>query len=79
MSESDADEMLLYVENATDLIYEVKLFEDFALVRPANPDFYKAVEKIPIMEFVEDYHEFAGDWRAVRNYLKNHGEVLITD
>jgi hypothetical protein len=61
----------IYVETATNLIHEVQLFDDFVLVRPASPNLYLAIRKLPILEFSKEFHEYLGDCQAVRDYLKN--------
>jgi hypothetical protein len=61
----------IYVETQTNLIHEVQLFEDFALVRPASPNLYLAIRKLPLLEFSKEFHEYLGDCQAVRDYLKN--------
>lgn len=59
-----------YVETDTSLIYEVKFFDDFVLVRPASPQFYLALRKMSISEFSRDFHEFCGDHQEVRDCLE---------
>lgn len=51
--------MILYKEKETDLLYEVQLFEDFALVRPALQD--TGLDKLDLMEFIKRFDEFWGN------------------
>lgn len=68
----DNDDLLpdLYVQKDTGLIFEVKFFDDFALVRPATPLFYTAIKKMSLEEFSDQFEEFSGDQETARLYLR---------
>jgi hypothetical protein len=63
------DDLLYYTERATALIYEVKFFPDFVLVRPASPAFYAALQRMDYVAFGRDFEEFYGDPQEVTNIL----------
>lgn len=65
-----------YVETSTKLIYEVKLFDRFAFVRPANPWFYTAIRKVDIKEFEEEFEQYLGDPDQMRQVVNELGETL---
>lgn len=65
----DELESTFYVEKNTRFIYEVKFFPEFALVRPAHPDFAAAVERMPLVTFANNFEEYFGDAQAIRDYL----------
>lgn len=67
--DEDEPESLFYVEKRTRFIYEVKLFPEFALIRPAHPDFSANVERIPLTDFAVGFDEYWGDSQAIRNFL----------
>ena len=67
--EEDDIESMFYVEKSSRLIYEVKLFPEFALVRPAHPDFSSAVERVDLIKFAGLFDEYLGDMQAIRDFL----------
>lgn len=69
----------LYTETATKLLYEVKFFQSFVLVRPATPLFYLAIKKISPLEFSRDFLPFEGDHEAARDAIRGaEPEMIIT-
>lgn len=70
--DDDEPESLFYVEKATGFIYEVKLFADFALVRPAAPDYASAVQKISLLDFSKHFDEYLGNYKTIRDFLWGH-------
>jgi len=58
-----------YVEKETDLIYEVRFFPNFALVRPAHPEFTSLLERLDLLVFASKFNEFLGDPRTVQNFM----------
>jgi hypothetical protein len=75
--EEDEDDALneyeLYVEIATRMIYQVKLFDNFALIRPASPLFFREIRKMSMLDFSKYYEEFYGDHDMVRAFF--NGDV----
>lgn len=69
----------IYVETSTSLIYEVQMFSDFCLVRPASPQMYAGIRKLSMVQFSKEFHEYCGDHEAVRNYLRNAGADFIVE
>lgn len=69
--------MTLYRDKNTNLIHEVKLFEDFALVRPLNPSLRREMQKVDLMTLVKYFEEYAGDHTSVYNYLEGADEGVI--
>lgn len=67
----DPDELLpdVYVEKATRLIYECRFFDTFVLVRPATPKLYLAIKKLRHDDFINDFEEFGGDRKQVREFI----------
>lgn len=75
--EVDEPEPLFFVERDTRFIYEVKLFPEFALVRPAHPDFASAVERIPLVKLATSFDEYWGDPQAVKDFLWGGGDETV--
>ena len=73
----DNDDSLFYTEKATNLIYEVRFFPDFALVRPAHPEFASVLEKIELVAFTERFEEYGGDPQPIRDFLWGAGIYSI--
>lgn len=67
--DQDEPESCFYVERANRFIYEVKFFPEFALVRPAHPDYTSAVQRVPLINFVKEFEEYQGDVQMIRDYL----------
>lgn len=63
------EESSFYVEKATSLIYEVKLFPEFVLVKPVMLDFQPPVTRLDLMAFIEAFEEYVGDSKALRTML----------
>lgn len=63
--------MNLYTEKATSLIYEVQLFEDYALVKQATPGEENNLRQISLEEFGRDFDEFWGDPQQVFDFLRD--------
>ena len=57
--------MMIYTERDTSLLYEVQLFNEFVLVRPASPGFGDVVERLGHDEFMDRFEEFWGDPSAL--------------
>lgn len=66
-----------YVENTTRLVYEVKIFDGFALARPANPWFYTEIRKIELGEFAKDFESYCGDPDLMRKVVLEMGETMV--
>ncbi len=62
-------ESSFYVERQTGYIYEVKLFPEYALVRPATPEASANVMRTDIIQFAHEFTEYLGDPQAIRDYL----------
>lgn len=62
-------ESTFYVERGTRLIYEVRFFEDFALVRPAHPGMSLHLERMDLITFNERFEEYLGEQQDVKDYL----------
>jgi hypothetical protein len=58
-----------YVQKETGFIYEVRFFPDFALVRPAHPDYSTALERMDLLRFSELFDEFFGDPQVVKDFM----------
>lgn len=65
----DEPESTFYVERSSRFIYEVRFFSDYALVRPAHPDFTTTVQRMNLIEFSEAFEEYFGDPQDIRDYL----------
>lgn len=66
--------MSLYVERDTSLLYEVQLFEDFAIVRPATPGFEQAMEKLNHADLGTRFDEYSGIQEQVYEHM-SQGEL----
>lgn len=60
----------LYTENNTNLIYEVKLFEDFAIVRPIDRHMNEKMRKEDLITFDKNFREYSGIHDMVYEYLQ---------
>lgn len=69
----------IYVERDTSLLYEVKFFDMFVLVRPASPAFYLALKKMSHSEFARDFDEFYGDHEQVKTCIRGLSPELIIE
>lgn len=84
VSEDDDDveleEPYLYVEISTRLLYEVRFFENFVLIRLATPAYYLAIAKISHEEFSARFEEYEGDQEAARAAIRGDEtpELLVT-
>jgi len=71
--EADEDilepESVFYVEKSSDLIYEVRFFTEFALVRPAHPHFTANLMRMDLITFAEQFDEFHGDAQVIKDFL----------
>lgn len=80
-NEYEEDELLpdLFVEKDTHLIYEVKFFDTFVLVRPATPLLYLAIKKLDHHVFCRDFEEFCGSKKAVREFMQSREHDFIIE
>lgn len=67
--EADEDESSFWVERATNLIYEVRLFPDFALLRPAHPDETSNLERMSLVTFASKFDEYFGDVQTIKDFM----------
>lgn len=67
----------IYVETATNMLYEVHMFDTFVLARIASPNQYAGVRKLTHVEFSGEFHEYGGDPQAVKDYLRNAAPDFI--
>lgn len=66
---ADEPESSFYREKETNLLYEVKLFPDFALIRLIMPEIQVPVHRIDILTFSELFEEFHGDTKELRSIM----------
>jgi hypothetical protein len=73
IKEPKLDEALpvFYTNRETAFVYEVQLFEDFALIRLACPS-YQPVQKIGLQELADDYEEFQGNPSVARAFINGY-------
>lgn len=66
----------LYTEKITRLIYEVKLFDDFVIVRPmaSGPT---EIRKMDHLSFSKEFEEYGGDTSKVYEYIKGVDVVQL--
>lgn len=64
--EIDEPTPMLYVDKKHRVLHEVRLFDDFALVRVATPGFQSDLMKIPTGQFSTEFEEYLGDVEYVR-------------
>lgn len=67
--DDDEPESLFYMEKATSLLYEVRLFEDFALIRLLMPEISVPTNRIDMQTFCELFEEFNGDKKELRSIM----------
>lgn len=73
--EQDEPDSCFYVEKISNLIYEVKLFEDYALIRPAHPEFSMNLERMDLLQFSKEFEEFTGDSQKIHEFLWGRGTI----
>lgn len=75
------NESQFYTEKSTGFIYEVKLFPDFAMIRPATPEALANISKISLVQLVHEFTEYLGEAQAIREYLWGSGtpENIVVD
>lgn len=80
-TEEEQDDLFpdIYVEKSSKVLFEVKFFDGFCLVRPATPMFYTAIRKISLDDFTSNFEEFLGDLEEVRDALRGMTPELIVD
>lgn len=69
----------IYVERDTALLYEVKFFDGFVLVRPASPAFHLALRKLSTLDFAKYFDEFYGDHEQVRNAIRDMTPDIVIE
>jgi hypothetical protein len=79
--EEEETELLpdLYTETKTGLIYEVRFFDTFCIVRPATPMFYLAIRKMTHVEFSKEFEPFLGDPEIVRAAIRGATPDFIVE
>lgn len=70
--EVEEEELLpdIFVEIATSLLYEVRFFDTFVIVRPATPALYLAIRKLSHVDFSRLFEEFGGNKEEVRAFMR---------
>lgn len=69
----------IYVEKSTSLLYEVKFFKGFVIVRPASPSFYLAIRKMSDAEFAHEFDEYYGDHEEVIDAIRGMQPEFIVE
>lgn len=69
--------LYLYTERSTNLVYEVKLFDDFALTRPATPGFEQAIKRVSLLTLLRDFDEYAGDGEDFHRVAHNEEPIYV--
>lgn len=67
--EEQQEEILFYREKTTDYLYEVKLFQDFALIRLIMPDTDTPAGRLDLVSFAEQYEPFCGNVGELKGIL----------
>jgi hypothetical protein len=65
--------MIFYTEKSTSLLWEVKFFSDFVMVKMATPGCENTLIRMSLADFDDRFEEFWGDPDQVFAYLG--GEV----
>lgn len=68
--------MIIYTERDTTRLYEVQMFENFALIRPMTIGYQSEPEKVSIDEFEKRFDEFAGDSKILYERLEASADIL---
>jgi hypothetical protein len=71
-------EIRLYVERQSGIIYEVQLFDNFVLMRPATVGYESMLRKLSLATFSTSYEEFEGDPKTVRGLRQGEEEIELT-
>jgi hypothetical protein len=74
VEEDEEGYLLLYTAKSSGFIYVVQLFDNYALVRSATPDFYHDVHKIDLKTFYKEFDEYCGDHEAIHDALFGYEE-----
>lgn len=67
----------LYMNKKTCLLYDVKFFKDFVIVRPVEPDFYHLIARMSYNDLAKDYEESFVDAKRLRERLHAEEEIEI--
>lgn len=67
--EIDVDDISLYVENETGIIFEAKFFEDYAILRPVTPELFHDIRKISFHDLTMHYDDFCGNRNEVLEFM----------
>ena len=66
---SDEPESYFYVEKESRMIYEVRFFPEFVLIRPADPDSRSNLQRLDLLTFSKHFDEYGGDHQTIRDLL----------
>lgn len=75
-NENTMDETELFVHTKTGIIYEVKQYDAFVLVRPVTPNFESLLMRATLEEFEESFEEFLGTKEDLMPFFKGKGTGL---
>lgn len=75
--EADEPDSVFYVHRESRVIWEVQLFPDFALIRPAVSDSSSLISQIDLVSFARDFEEFLGDPAVVKKFLWGAHEPIV--
>jgi hypothetical protein len=68
---TDKPEIIYYVEKGTEFVYECQVFDTYALARPATPEFYGMIRKIPRSDFNDWFEETLMSQQEIKDYMAN--------
>ena len=78
MDEDESGLTRFYTERSTYLIYEVKLFDNYVIARPATPGFEQLLRKLSWNDFLTEFEEYQGDPYDLQAFLEGEApDVLI--
>lgn len=56
----------VFVENNSNILYDVKYFPEFVIVRPVSPSLYSYIRRLTYTELSEGFHESFVDVQKLR-------------
>lgn len=69
----------LYMQKTTCLLYDVKFFDDFVIVRPVEPEFYHLIKRLSYNDLANDFEESFVDAKALRQKIEDGEDIEIVN
>lgn len=64
----------VFMEKKTNILYDVKYFPDYVIVRPVSPSMYSYIRKMSYSDLSERFEESFVDVKALRARVQKGGD-----